>query len=86
MKEGRIVYLSQFIPPIDESDEPAILKNLGLEPRWTVFVSDQPNYFDVQEALHVLVARGAVRVNAHRMMLTDKAELRLHESNLRLLG
>lgn len=86
MQVAKIIYLTQDSNLSEQFDEQICLQKLGLSPKWTVFSSGRDDFYDLQEALCVLITRGARSVEAFRASYSENDGLRLQTPGMRVFG
>jgi hypothetical protein len=80
------LYLAEAKAIPAEFDVMAAAAQAGLDPEWTELAAPLPNYYNLEEALLRLAARGAHLVEAVPATYHEDHGLRLSRNRFRLLG
>jgi len=86
MTKGTVVYIANAasLPP-DFDDEQA-LRSLALAPESAVVAAEHTGFYDLMQATHVLLARGAKRAEAIRVRSDANGRLERLGEPMRLFG
>lgn len=86
MRTGTVLYLTDAASVPDDVDDEAVISRAGLDPGWTLVAAQRCGYYAVEEALHLLISRGATRVDAVKGRLGPDGFVDLFGAPLRLHG
>ena len=86
MITATVVYLADAATVSRDFDEAQALARLGLPDRWSLVAASDNGFYDMHDAVRVLVERGAHRVEARRGHLDGEGNICLFGEPLRLLG
>jgi len=86
MTEGTVVYLTNASTLSEELEDERICSALQLSPAATVVAADRPGYYDLNQATHRLLARGAKRGKAIRVRVAADGDLEVLGEPLHLFG
>ncbi len=86
MRCGTVIYLTDAASMTKDLDDELAIKNLGLDPKWTIIAADLDGYYDLIDATQVLIVRGAKHIEALRASSISEDEIRPFGEPLRMFG
>ncbi len=85
MKTGTVIYLTDAAKATEQLEDESAIRNLGLDPAWTLIAASQTGFYEMAEATQELIRRGAQHVEAVRAQW-DRQGLTLFGEYLRVFG
>jgi hypothetical protein len=86
MITATVVYLADAATVGRDFDEAQALERLGFADRWSLVAASDNGFYDMHDAVRILVERGAHRVEARRGSLDEEGNISLFGEPLRILG
>ncbi|MBW1807833.1 MAG: hypothetical protein JRJ19_05980 [Deltaproteobacteria bacterium] len=86
MRCGTVIYLTDAASLTEDLDDELAIKNLGLDPKWTIIAADLNGYYDLIDATQVLIVRGAKHIEALRAFLASENEIQPFGEPVRMFG
>ena len=86
MQTATVVYVTATSQIPESYDLEVALEERGFDSRWTALAGSQPGMPSVPDAILVLAARGASRIEATWARLTEQGALDVTARRLRLRG
>jgi hypothetical protein len=86
MRCGTVIYLTNAGSLTQDLDDELAIKNLGLDPKWTIIAADLNGFYDLIDATQVLIVRGAKHIEALRAFSVSEYEIRPFGEPLRMFG